>query len=238
MSNISETIGDYLSINFRSFERKLRLAIVRAARDLSRSGLAFATYDNSRCNPVFWDRTEQGGFLLKKGVPPFDAIKDIYVHGSSYATECSTAIPIIFYKALVDLFPAGLFNELFANLYLYDWKVDRDLGVHVEVPSQYLPGDCRYFDNPDFNPDTPQWQGENVIDLGDGTYYGHGMGIAVPEKFIMVLNSLRKIGAGRSAYLTDEATRPDFKYLSDRYYGYTGLVYRVRMVNGASAFSH
>ena len=55
----------------------------------------------------------------------------------------------------------------------------------------YLPGDCRYFNNPDVDPLTPEWQGENAIDLSGGMYYGHGIGIKTADKIIEILNHNR-----------------------------------------------
>jgi protein-glutamine gamma-glutamyltransferase len=57
---------------------------------------------------------------------------------------------------------------------------------------------------------TPEWQGENAIDMGDGTYYGHGIGIRDEETMIKILNRFRVKGSNVSAYLMKTATRPDF----------------------------
>jgi ubiquitin len=76
-----------------------------------------------------------------------------------------------------------------------NWHYDRDLGVvYSQGPGDFFPGDCRYFKNPDVNPETPQWQGENVIDLNDGKYYGHGIGIRTADEIINALNERRKEG--------------------------------------------
>ena len=83
--------------------------------------------------------------------------------------------------------------------------------------TDYLPGDRRYFANPDVNPETPEWQGENVIDLGDGLYFGHGIGTHKAETFIRDLNDNRKGDATREAYLVKKAGRPDFKRLYNLY---------------------
>jgi protein-glutamine gamma-glutamyltransferase len=127
---------------------------------------------------------------------------------------------IIYYKALVDIFPEEKFNYLFQGIYLMNWEhLDSDLGIrHYQSTSDVLPGDCLYFKNPDVNPITPQWQGENVIDLGNGTYYGHGIGIRDAEGVIEALNRQRRSDATQSAYLLGSVTRPAFKLLADKYY--------------------
>ena len=81
----------------------------------------------------------------------------------------------------------------------------------------YIPGDRRYFVNPDVDPLTPQWQGENVIDLDGELYYGHGIGIYNAETIIKELNKNRSEGADESARLKDSAGRPNFKKLADIY---------------------
>lgn len=217
---LSSTAYKYASQNQLRFELDLRAGIVNAAIELSKSKLAFRTFRKSSCNTGYWLRTNEGGFLVKDGIKPSDAIKDIYINSQMYGTECATAIVIIYYKALVEIFPEQQFNYLFQNIYLMNWKyLDNDLGIrHYRITSDVLPGDCLYFKNPDFNPITPQWQGENVIDLGNGIYYGHGIGIRGAEEFIEALNRQRKSDATQSAYLSSSVTRPDFKLLADNYY--------------------
>lgn len=224
--SIERDIIDILSssstaYNFNSryqleFELDLRKNIVAAARELYNSRISFRTFRNSTCNPEYWERTDEGGFLLKDQVKPSDAVRDIYIHGRMYGTECATAIVIIFYRAVLNVFAEELFNELFPEIYLMDWqRIDPDLGVnyYVNLPD-YLPGDCRYFKNPDVDPLTPEWQGENAIDLSRELYYGHGIGIVTGERIIEVLNMNREPGSETSAYLLDSATRPDFKHLA------------------------
>ncbi|WP_446898466.1 protein-glutamine gamma-glutamyltransferase [Clostridium sp. LBM24168] len=199
-----------------SFESNLRKNIVNAAIGLDRSGLSFRTFRKSECNEDYWKRTRQGGFLLKSGVKPSSAINDIYENGGEYGTECATAMVIVYYKACLDSFGGRLFDAVFPEIYLMNWQnIDRNLGLttvdNVENP---LPGDCRYFRNPQVSPLTPEWQGENVIDLGQGMYYGHGIGITTGREIIDALNSNRVLGATQSAYLLDSVTRPDFEHLS------------------------
>ncbi|TDT51227.1 protein-glutamine gamma-glutamyltransferase [Fonticella tunisiensis] len=220
----SSSTYNYKSLKELKFELNLRVNIINASRELNGTNFAFAVFRKSRCNPDYWERTDEGGFLLKKGVKPSHAIKDIYINASKYATECATAMVIVYYKALLNIFPEELFNDLFSEIYLMDWQhIDRDLGNigYMEKEEDYLPGDRRYFKNPAVDPVHPEWQGENAIDLGDGTYYGHGIGIKTAEKIIDILNKLRKNDAQISAYLMDLAGRPDFKYLADKFYSFS-----------------
>ncbi len=218
----SNKVYEYISLDQLKFELNLRANIVEASKELNKSNFAFTTFRKSKCNTEYWIRTDEGGFLLKNGVPPHDAILDIFVNSSQYGTECATAIVIVFYKGIAELFPEGLFNNLFADIYLMNWSnLDRDLDIaDFSNLQDYLPGDCRYFKNPDVNPLTPEWQGENAIDLGNGMYYGHGIGVTTGEEIIQALNNNRRSGDVESAYLLDSALRPNFKYLSNQYHNY------------------
>lgn len=219
----SNNTYSYYSLNDLEFELNLRKQIVNTSIKLNKSKFSFKNFDESECNLEYWKRTRQGGFLLKKDVKPSDAIKDIFINSSKYGTECATAIVIVYYGALVNVFPEELFNSLFNKIYLMDWEyLDPDLGIKIyENEAVYLPGDCRYFKNPDVNPKTPEWQGENVIQLNNNLYYGHGIGIGTAEEMINELNKNRKDDAHRSAYLLDMAKRLNFKYLSKQYYNAT-----------------
>jgi protein-glutamine gamma-glutamyltransferase len=201
------------------FELELRKNIVNAAKDLSRSGLAFRVFRKSKCNPEFWTRTSDGGFKLLSGVKPSDAMRDIYENGSQYGTECATAMVIVYYKALLDTLPEELFNKLFSDITLMNWQhLDPDLGiVTLDKPPDYFPGDARYVKNPDVDPLTPEWQGENIFDLGGGQYYGHGIGITTTDRIIDALNTARIEGSTRSAFLMTLAERPDFRNLYRKY---------------------
>lgn len=211
----SNEVYRYDSIEQLDFELKVRKNIVNASKDLHKSRFAFKVFRKSKCNEEYWTRTNNGGFLLKEGVKPSDAIKDIYINSSKYGTECSTAIIILYYKALVDSLPEELFNRLFPRIYLMNWMhIDPNFGLtdHMRVVDT-IPGDCRYFKNPDVDPITPEWQGENAIYLDNGLYYGHGLGIGTGQKFIDALNKQRIAGSTTSAYLMNSAKRMNFKHL-------------------------
>jgi protein-glutamine gamma-glutamyltransferase len=218
----SEDVYEYASLSQLKFEIQLRKEIIVAARELDGSGLRFRTFKSSICNEDFWHRTEQGGFLLKESVTSSSAIRDIFINGSKYGTECSTAIVIIYYKALLDIYPEELFNKAFQNINLMNWHyIDDDLDiVTYKNISDAIPGDCRYIENPDFNPENSEWRGENIIDLGDGMYFGHGLGITSINNIIDYLNDRRKPNSTQSAHAKNNSSRPNFKHLSDLYINY------------------
>jgi len=197
------------------FELKLRKNIVEAARKLGGSRFSFRVFRKSKCNEEYWIRTPNGGFQLRRGVSPYKAIRDIYLNGHLYGTECATAMVIVYYIALTDSMPEDVFNRMYPDIYLMDWQqIAPVLRLRdYEGDLVYLPGDARYFRNPDVNPLTPEWQGENVIYLGNGLYWGHGIGTGDAEKFIKALNRNRRPGSDTSAYLMSFARRPDFIYI-------------------------
>lgn len=205
----------YESLEELAFETDLRRNIIKASYALYRGRLKFRTFHESVCNEAYWYRRNDGGFVLKKDVKPSDAVNDIFLNTRLYGTECSTAIVMIYYKAVLDSYGENLYNAAFQEIILMNWRqIDELMGaaLYRRLPD-YVPGDCRYFRNPDVNPLTPEWQGENTIELGNGLHYGHGIGIGNPGMFIEALNRNRIEGSPVSAYLMDNATRPDFKGL-------------------------
>lgn len=218
----SDFVYSYLSLNQLKFETELRINIIDASKEFYQSKIQFKVFNEAKCNPDYWQLTPAGGFQLKKNILPAQGIKDIFFNSFKYATECSTAIIIIYYKALLKIFPDELFNITFQNIHLRNWNyIDSDLNVFTYYKERdFLPADCRYFKNPDFNPEKSEWQGENVIDLGNDNYFGHGIGVKNAESIITILNKNRKPNAVQSAYLTNSVTNPDYKHLANLYFNY------------------
>ena len=212
MSRYQE-IYSFFSIDHFHFVLHLRQSIIQASRLLYSSKARFSTFKNARCNQTYWNLTQQGGFKLKTGVIPSEAIQDIFENGSKYSFECATAIVILFYKAVLDSINLDQFNRIYQGIYLRDWQSDEDLPIFSKQGNDYLPGDCLYFNNPEFDPNQSQWRGENAIDLGNGLYYGHGIGIKTAEAIIEALNKRRKPNSTESAYLLSQVTRIDNRYL-------------------------
>lgn len=211
----SPKVYTYPSMDVLLFELDVRSAIVDSATKLYRSHFAFAVFDESRCNEKYWTRTDSGGFRLRPGQSAYRAIQNFLEDSRAYATECSTAIVIAFYLGLTQVLSESTFNRLFSPIYLMNWSyLDKDLGIqsyrNIKDP---LPGDCIYVENPDFDPETPEWRGENAIMLSEDRYYGHGMGIMSIEEIIKELNRNRRRGSTHSAYLSSSVTRPDYRYI-------------------------
>lgn len=207
----------YDTLDQLKFELSMRREIVNAAKQLNSSGMKFAVFHKSECNPDYWERTSNGGFLLKDGVKHSDAIRDIFNNGRKYGTECATAMVIVYYKALLEVLPEETFNRLFPSIYLMNWhKLDpllRETGAPKPV-ADILLGDRCYFINPEVDPEVSELQGENVIILPGGLYYGHGIGITTADRIIRILNANRIEGATQSAhFIENSAARPDFKKL-------------------------
>jgi protein-glutamine gamma-glutamyltransferase len=206
----------YESYDELTFEIMLRGETVSASVALHQSGMEFKVFRESRCNPAYWEKTPEGGFLMKRNVSASSAIRDIFENGAKYATECATAMIIVYYKALLGVYPEELYNRLFKRIQLMNWHYVHDLlseAGYMRTAKDYMPGDRRYVINPDVNPLTPECRGENLIDLGNGRYYGHGIGTGSVEYVIRELNECRREGATRSAYLLDTVGLLNFKLL-------------------------
>lgn len=212
----SQEMFVYPSRRELNFEIKLRSETVSAAQALQDSRAAFATFYYSACNEIFWSLTGEGGFELRPGRPAAQAIRDIFKNGDAYAFECATAMMIVFYKALIETLSEERFNDIFQHLYLWDWQNHPFFPLrNVPRIASGIPGDVRYFKNPEVSPETPQWQGENAVDLPNGLYFGHGIGILPANQIIAELNKYRRRGAETSAFLMPGATRPDYLALAE-----------------------
>ncbi|MGO4890352.1 protein-glutamine gamma-glutamyltransferase [Anaerobacillus sp. MEB173] len=204
----------YSSLTELSFELKVRKNIINSAKEMKQSQAAFTSFEYARCNPQYWHLTPAGGFQLKPGVKPSDAIQDIYRNSSLYAFECATASVIVIYHAVLNSIGTHLFDSLFQNLYLYSWHTDSDLGIFTFYSNHFLPGDVVYFNNPDYDPRTPWYRGINAVLLNDGRFFGHGFSIRTAEQMIEILNEKRIPGSHQSSYFTNLVTRPSFSYLA------------------------
>ncbi|WP_019153052.1 hypothetical protein [Robertmurraya massiliosenegalensis] len=193
------------------FELLLRKNIIEAASKLAYSPVEFKVFQDSKFNPRYWTKT-RGGYLLNPNVLPSQAIEDIFVNGHEYAFECSTAIVVIYYYAVLKSINVEFFNRIFPNLLVWDWSYDEDLRIITKVGTDFIPGDVLYFHNPDYL--YPVWIGENAVFLGREQYFGHGIGIKTKDEMINALNTLRKPDAKKSAYLLSQYSRLDFHYLS------------------------
>jgi protein-glutamine gamma-glutamyltransferase len=210
----AKLIYSYQTLDELLFELNVRKNIINSAKEMSKGKAKFNIFKNSRGNPQYWELSNIGIFQLRRGTKPADAIRDIFINSSLYTFECATAIVMIYYYALLKIIGNPKFNAIFQNLILYSWHLDFDYKIYTFYGKHLLPGDVVYFDNPDVDSKTYWWRGQNVIDLGDGTYFGHGFGIRTNEEMIELLNEKRKPGSKNSAYLTNLITRPSFKDLA------------------------
>ena len=163
----SPSLHQYATVQELLFELRLRENIIKAARMLYESQVQFAPFRTSKFNPLIWKKTNNG-YLLNPNVLPSHAINDVFINSREYAFECTTAIVIIFYKAVLDSISIGSFNAFFQGLLVWDWHHDHDLGITTKSGRDFIPGDAVYFFNPEY--DQPVWTGENAIYLG-GNYY-------------------------------------------------------------------
>jgi protein-glutamine gamma-glutamyltransferase len=207
----------YDSVHHLLFELHMRSHIIESSKGLCECGIHFADFKNSQCNKVYWQLTNNGRFQLNSDVDPKDAVRDIFINGDMYAFECSMAVIIVLYKALLDSVGPELFDVLFPDLLLFDHHSNSNLHLIVRNNIEgAMEGDVLYFENPEFDPLLPWWKGENAIMIGENLYFGHGhgLGIATAEEIISVLNKSRKPGSTKSTFLTDRFVHPDFAFFA------------------------
>lgn len=192
------------------FELMLRENIMNAALDLHNSKAVFSSFQYSSFNPAYWVKGDRG-YLLRPDVLPSEAIRDVFMNGPMYGFECSTAMVLIFYKAVLDSIRESDFNYLFNGLLVWNWSYDPDLFIITKRGEEFIRGDVVYFYNPDHK--DPIWLGENAVVLGPNKFFGHGIGLKSTTEMIAALNSLRKEGATRSAYLLKQHSRLNTRYL-------------------------
>ncbi|MEH7245878.1 protein-glutamine gamma-glutamyltransferase [Neobacillus niacini] len=204
----------YESLQQLKFELLFRVNTIKAANDLDKSGAKFTTFAYSFPNRKLWYRLPNGGFLLREGIYPSEGIEDLVKNGKLYAFECSTAIAIVLYIAVLYTIGPRAFNTYFSRLYLMDWQFDEDLPVYNKEGEDFIIGDVLHFKNPEFDPQQPWWRAENVIFVGDDKFYGHGIGIRDSKTIINFLNGKRKENSNESAYLMRMITRPNYKTIS------------------------
>lgn len=207
----SSEVHIYDHIRQLLFELILRENMINSATALSESEVEFSVFQTSKFHTLYWRKTPRG-YMLRPNVLPSDAIKDIFQNGKEYGFECSTAIVVIFYYAVLQSIEEVAFNRLFNHLLVWDWSYDDDLGIITKVGTDFIPGDVLYYYNPDYN--NPVWIGENVVFLGNKKYFGHGIGMGTAEEMIEALNTLRKKDATRSAHLIHQYSRLNYRYLS------------------------
>jgi len=207
-------IYEFPSVPLLQFELLFRTNTMKAARELDESNVKFTTFAYSFCNKDYWERLDNGGFLIKPNISPSTAILDILKNGSLYAFECSTAIAIVLYIATLYSIGNRKFDLLFQRLYLMDWQFDEDLPVYQKFGNDYLPGDVLHFNNPDFSPKEAHWRAENTVYFGGDQYYGHGVGIRNAQTIIDFLNKKRKPNPQHSAYLMHMISRVYYPYLA------------------------
>lgn len=198
----------------RAEDLVFRARVVQAAYDLAASGASFSgARDTDAVNTAHWRLDVAGEMHVRKWLPdgtigsPAKALTDIFQNGDKYGFECATAMMVIYHKAILDHVGAKRFDEMFTEprmLGFFRWSIEDDDYVDVKKLShrraKLMPGSHYYFANPGAEKGSA-WGGENVIYLGDGLFYAHGVvgargDYVVTEKEIVdTLASLRRPGS-------------------------------------------
>ena len=220
----------------RTEDLAFRQAVVQAGKDLAKSGVAFAARSGEdRVNKELWTLGYGGKMQVRKWLhgggigKPSEALRDIFSNGKAYSFECATAMMVIYHKAILDHIGDEAFDRLFSeprNLKFFRWQVEDSDFTEVKRlahrPSKLMPGSHYYYKNPDASEENSAFGGENVIYLGDGTFYAHGIRGAsgtfeVTEKEILdCLRRLRRAEATTEPYRIDMEMHLDGLALSKK----------------------
>jgi protein-glutamine gamma-glutamyltransferase len=199
----------------RSENIAFRAHVVQAAKALAASGASFSGSEaTDKVNETLWTKGYGGKMQVRKWLAngevgkPSAALRDIFENGKKYGFECATAMMVIYHKAILDHVGDDAFDKMFSeprNLAFFRWDitdsdfVDARRLVHRPTPLQ--PGTHYYFENPDASKENSAFGGENVLYLGEGKFYAHGIvgdsgTYLVTEKDIVdTLSSLCERGA-------------------------------------------
>ncbi len=208
VQNVGEALRDKV---------KIQKAMADASEEMGKAGHEFAVIKDHEANPAFFTVDKPTGtFKLKPGVKPSDAVKDIFANPDKYKFECATAMVIVYYKAMLETLGPKDFDRIAGDLEIGPWNYENDLARNLQISgtqadagpdfqASLRTGDYSYINTPDVSDDARRrgWQGENVIYLGNGKYYGHPFGVADSKTIVDYLNTERKTGSTRSAGLID-----------------------------------
>ena len=206
------------------FEQLLISAhVVQSAIRLDKSDVQFANYSgDDKANNKLWSMGYGGRITVRQHTSTTEAVADVFGKNSSkYAFECATAAHLIYLNAIKDRIGSKKFDSAAPRLSVFRWDAPKKTGQDLvdgtgkggplglsskgTFGKELWPGDRVYFDNPHFEPSFTAGQGENTIFLGDGKFFGHGLGIKSKEQIVKKLNNLRKPGATRKAYMATKS---------------------------------
>jgi protein-glutamine gamma-glutamyltransferase len=112
---------------------------------------------------------------------------------------------------MLDIMGPEEYDKAFKGIPLGGWYFPQGpanmAAIHERV---FVPGDCRMFFNPDAK--NPAFRNENTIFLGNGLYYGHGIGIKSLDDMIAALNELnpkKSASPDKKAGFIDPKTLPE-----------------------------
>jgi hypothetical protein len=197
-------------------QTRVAAAVKKACEDLASAGCQFG---GNKFPSLLWKPVTPDSWthVVAEGVKPSRAMQDLFKHGDKYTFECATAITIVHYKAMLDLLGPEDFDRICSDLKIGAWVNEdhlqkfrqttgsRDFEASKERRDSLHVGEWGYYKNWDVSEAgfAAGWQGENVIYLGDGKFFGHPFGITTEEQVLSSLNGQRKEGSTKSAGFLD-----------------------------------
>lgn len=220
----------------RAEDLAFRKCVVDAAYALADSGASFSgSADGDKVNTALWTMGYGGKMGVRKFLAdgslgkPSAALKDIFDNGRAYGFECATAMMVIYHKAILEHVGAEAFDALFTEprmMSFFRWSIEDDDFADVKTllhkPTPLRPGSHYYYENVDASPENSAFRGENVIYLGEGKFYAHGVVgasgqyIVTEQELVRSLSSLRRAGATKAPRRIDMEMHLDGLALSKK----------------------
>jgi RHS repeat-associated protein len=204
-------------------EMEFRDALLAAADKVKKSGLGFAAAGEVGKDVKGWEGVKDGiRFKKGSGLTASKAIEELFNQAKDVKLDCANGGILVFYEALRSYLGDERFDKLFVGerqLDIAQANSTRLFWLDLKKYDDYLPGDWRYFSNPNLDPkESRAWQGFNAIQAGKeatGKFIAHPGFELTAQETIDKLNSKTSVVDERGtraggASLDKDARRFDF----------------------------
>lgn len=188
----------------------LEKALQAAAYEMTDPATGEVRFEFKLMSETYYDteifRPNGKTLMLQKGVTASQAMDHVFSNPEKYGFECAYAIKLVQYRGIQKALGSRLFDDWYKDMQLgqLDMGDSKRLRSAKESAQDGLRiGDHAYFSNPCVSEEARAggWNGENVIVLGEGTFFGHPFGITTEGEIVEHLNSVRKPGCTHPAFL-------------------------------------
>jgi len=139
---------------------------------------------NNRFDPSFWNGSTPKG-------SPYDAVHDIWNHPDQYRLGCFRATSAVFGYGISQAIGRHKFNTLWGQGRLEEISLNKGLVRQQDhsPKDDWIPGDWGYVRNTGTTHPPAGLEGENIVYLGNGKYWGFPGGIKSLNQWINKVRS-------------------------------------------------